>query len=37
VNDKDLSQSWFGSRLEVELPVGKGDKIKKSIVPEIIN
>jgi len=35
-----LDDSWLGTRLEVELPLGKdfaSQSIKKSIVPELIN
>lgn len=32
-----ISQSWIGTRQEVELPVSKEEHLRKTIVPEIIN
>ena len=35
--DLNITLNWQGTRSEVELPLYKDNKYKKSIVPEIIN
>ena len=37
LEDQNLDLGWIGTRLEVELPQSEGFKLKKNIVPEMIN
>jgi hypothetical protein len=35
--DSNVDLSWMGTRQEVELPLWKGEKVRKDIEPELIN